>query len=100
MPGNREERPVGPLVESWSECARPVRSSIVGTWGRLEPLDTAKHGHDLFAAVDGCGVVLCGLDLRLGARIVGLVHGRFAHLGNSTGTGGGLWRTLRAVCRP
>ena len=32
----------------------------------------------LFAAVDGCGVVLCGLDLRLGARIVGLVHGRFA----------------------
>jgi len=41
------------LVEGWSECARPVRSSIVGTWGRLEPLDTAKHGHDLFAAVDG-----------------------------------------------
>ena len=53
MPGNREERPVGPLVEGWSERARPARATIAGTYGRLEPLDTAKHGHDLFAAVDG-----------------------------------------------
>lgn len=53
MPGYREDRPVGPLVDGWSERARPVRASIAGTWGRLEPLDTARHGDDLFAAVDG-----------------------------------------------
>lgn len=53
MPGRREERPVGQAVGGWSECARPARATITGTWGRLEPLDTAKHGKDLWAAVDG-----------------------------------------------
>jgi len=53
MPGTREERPVGPLVEGWSERARPVRATITGTHGRLEPLDTAKHGADLWAAIEG-----------------------------------------------
>ncbi len=53
MPTRNEERPVGPIVEGWAECARPVRSTIQGNWGRLEPLDTARHGHDLWAAVDG-----------------------------------------------
>ncbi|TBW40773.1 N-acetyltransferase [Siculibacillus lacustris] len=53
MPGHNDERPVGPLVEGWSERARPVRGTIAGNWGRLEPLDAARHGHDLFTAVDG-----------------------------------------------
>ncbi|MER2606145.1 MAG: GNAT family protein [Siculibacillus sp.] len=53
MPGNREDRPVGPAVQGWSERARPARAGISGVWGRLEPLDTARHGADLFAAVDG-----------------------------------------------
>ena len=53
MPGNREERPLGPLVEGWSERARPARATIAGTWGRLEPLSAAKHGADLWAAVVG-----------------------------------------------
>lgn len=53
MPANREERPVGPVVEGWSERARPVRSTIAGTWGRLEPLDAKKHGHELWVAVEG-----------------------------------------------
>lgn len=53
MSGRREERPVGPAVDGWSECSRPARATIEGVWGRLEPLDTAKHGKDLWAAVDG-----------------------------------------------
>lgn len=53
MPGHREERPVGPAIPGWSECARPARAGIEGAWGRLEPLDTAKHGHDLWVAVEG-----------------------------------------------
>ena len=53
MPATRDDRPVGPAVEGWSECSRPVRATISGTWGRLEPLDTAKHGHDLWEAVEG-----------------------------------------------
>ncbi len=53
MPATREERPVGPAVEGWSERARPVRSTIAGTWGRLEPLDAGKHGADLWAAIVG-----------------------------------------------
>jgi RimJ/RimL family protein N-acetyltransferase len=53
MAGTREERPIGPIVEGWSERARPARATIVGTWGRLEPLSAAKHGADLWAAVKG-----------------------------------------------
>jgi RimJ/RimL family protein N-acetyltransferase len=53
MSAKNEERPVGPAVEGWSECARPARATIPGTWGRLEPLDSARHGHDLWSAVVG-----------------------------------------------
>ena len=53
MPASREERPVGPLVEGWSERARPTRATIAGVYGRLEPLDATKHGDDLWAAVAG-----------------------------------------------
>jgi RimJ/RimL family protein N-acetyltransferase len=53
MPGNNEERPVGSMLQGWSERARPARATVTGVWGRLEPLDTAKHGHDLWTAVDG-----------------------------------------------
>lgn len=53
MPATREDRPVGPAVEGWSECARPARATIVGAWGRLEPLDAARHGADLWAAIEG-----------------------------------------------
>ena len=53
MPATREERPVGPAVEGWSERARPVRATIAGVYGRLEPLDAKKHGDDLWAAIEG-----------------------------------------------
>ena len=53
MAGNTKERPVGATLEGWSERARPMRATIAGTWGRLEPLDTARHGHDLWTAIEG-----------------------------------------------
>ncbi len=53
MPGKNDERPVGATLQGWSERARPVRGTIAGTWGRLEPLDAAEHGHDIWQGVAG-----------------------------------------------
>lgn len=35
---------------NWSSRPRPVRAALVGRYCRLEPLDPARHGDDLFAA--------------------------------------------------
>ena len=53
MAQKNEERPVGVALSGWSERARPARASLAGRWGRLEPLDAARHGHDLWAAIEG-----------------------------------------------
>lgn len=36
-------------LNAWRPCPRPVREPIDGRYVRLEPLDTARHGDDLFA---------------------------------------------------
>jgi len=42
--------PVGPLLADATPAPRPERVVLEGRFCRLEPLDAAKHGDDLFAA--------------------------------------------------
>ncbi|TNE67163.1 MAG: N-acetyltransferase [Alphaproteobacteria bacterium] len=46
-------------LHTWAACARPGNTALVGHYARLEPLDWAKHGTGLHAAV--CGPDRAGL---------------------------------------
>jgi RimJ/RimL family protein N-acetyltransferase len=37
-------------LHDWQPCPRPQRIALTGRWCRLEPLEPARHGDDLFAA--------------------------------------------------
>ena len=37
-------------LKTWTGCARPARVTLEGRYARLEPLDAARHGDDLFVA--------------------------------------------------
>jgi len=43
-------QPIGEPVPDWTPRQRPSRSPMVGRTCRLEPLDPARHGDDLYAA--------------------------------------------------
>ena len=43
-------------LQTWQPCPRPARIPLEGRYCRLEPLDPAKHGDDLFAASMAPGV--------------------------------------------
>ena len=43
-------QPIGRAVADWTPCPRPPRTAMEGRTIRLEPLDPAKHGDDLWAA--------------------------------------------------
>lgn len=43
-------QPIGWAVADWTPCPRPPRTPMEGRTIRLEPLDPAKHGDDLWAA--------------------------------------------------
>lgn len=47
---NHLGQPIGWPVPDWAPCERPPRSPIQGRYCRLEPLDVAAHGDDLWAA--------------------------------------------------
>jgi RimJ/RimL family protein N-acetyltransferase len=47
---NHLGQPIGFPVADWSPRARPPRSPIEGQYCRLEPLDGARHGAELFRA--------------------------------------------------
>ena len=42
-------------LKNWQPRPRPSRIALEGRWCRLEPLDPARHGDDLFAASMGPG---------------------------------------------
>jgi len=44
------QQPVGHPVPHWTPRARPPREPIAGQHCRLEPLDAARHGAELYAA--------------------------------------------------
>lgn len=44
------EQPIGAPVPEWAERPRPSRSPLEGTFCRLEPLDAALHGEQLYEA--------------------------------------------------
>ncbi|MCB1383123.1 MAG: GNAT family N-acetyltransferase [Notoacmeibacter sp.] len=37
-------------LKAWTGCARPQRMTLEGRYARLEPLEAARHGDDLFKA--------------------------------------------------
>ncbi len=43
-------------VTNWQRCKRPTRSTLVGKYCRLEPLDPKRHGDELFVASMAPGV--------------------------------------------
>ena len=43
-------QPVGPPLPDWRSPPRPPRTAMPGGWCRVEPLDPARHGADLWAA--------------------------------------------------
>jgi RimJ/RimL family protein N-acetyltransferase len=51
-PDPRTGQPVGPAVDA-SPAARPGAVVLKGRFGRIETLDPAKHGRDLWDAVEG-----------------------------------------------
>ena len=42
-------QPIGPALPEWRGATPPPRTPSVGRFCRLEPLDAARHGDDLFA---------------------------------------------------
>lgn len=46
-------RPVGPIVDPLPSGAKPDLRPLSGRWVRLDPLDVAHHGTQLFASFDG-----------------------------------------------
>ena len=49
---NAYGQPVGPPLPHWTPRRLPPRQPIAGRYCRIEPLDPARHGADLFAAYD------------------------------------------------
>lgn len=50
-PNNNEHgQPIGEPVPNWQGAKTPERTTLSGKFCRLEPLDTAKQGDDLFTA--------------------------------------------------
>lgn len=47
---NAYQQPVGPDLPQWSARPRPARTTLDGSHCRIEPLDAARHGDDLYAA--------------------------------------------------
>jgi RimJ/RimL family protein N-acetyltransferase len=47
---NQYGQPIGPAVDGWSARPRPQRTDMPGRYCRLEPVNAARHGADLFAA--------------------------------------------------
>lgn len=47
---NSLNQPIGPPLPGWSPRPVPSRTSLSGTYCRLEPLDAQRHAADLFAA--------------------------------------------------
>jgi RimJ/RimL family protein N-acetyltransferase len=47
---NKFGQPIGPAVDGWSPRLRPQRADMLGRYCRLEPVNTARHEADLFAA--------------------------------------------------
>lgn len=47
---NELGQPIGWAVPDWTSCERPSRTPMEGRSVRLEPLDPARHGDDLWAA--------------------------------------------------
>ena len=47
---NEYGQPIGAPVPGWSRRPVPGAVTLEGTYCRLEPLDVARHGHDLYAA--------------------------------------------------
>ena len=47
---NPADQPLGAPLPGWTPCPRPPRSPMEGRTCRIEPLDPAVHGADLFAA--------------------------------------------------
>lgn len=43
-------QPIGFLVADWKPAARPAHKLLTGRFCRLEPLNTARHAADLYAA--------------------------------------------------
>jgi RimJ/RimL family protein N-acetyltransferase len=40
-------------LENWKTASLPEAITLDGRWSRLEPLTAAKHGHQIWSAVDG-----------------------------------------------
>jgi RimJ/RimL family protein N-acetyltransferase len=47
---NHLGQPIGDIVPGWAPRPRPTPQALIGRWCRLEPLDPAGHGDDLFQA--------------------------------------------------
>jgi len=47
---NQLGQPIGFAVPNWVPAQMPPRSIMEGRWCRVEPLDVARHGAELFAA--------------------------------------------------
>ncbi|MFI8617007.1 GNAT family N-acetyltransferase [Acidovorax sp. NPDC077693] len=62
---NEYQQPVGAPLPGWSPRPRPARTVLEGHYGRLEPLDAARHASDLYAAYaqapDGRGWTYMGV---------------------------------------
>ena len=51
-PTNEHGQPIGEEVPGWTGCAWPERTTLAGTWVRLEPVEP-RHAEPLFAALGG-----------------------------------------------
>ena len=47
---NHLGQPIGFAVPDWMPARRPPRTAMQGRWCRVEPLEVARHGAELFAA--------------------------------------------------
>ncbi len=47
-----ERQPVGFPVPDWTAPPHPPRTPMAGQWCRVEPLESARHAVDLFAALE------------------------------------------------
>lgn len=50
MPANALGQPIGPSLPGWVPPSAPTRVTLTGRWCRVEPLDPARHGADLWLA--------------------------------------------------
>lgn len=47
---NRYGQPIGPATAAWSPRQRPSRTELAGRYCRLEPVNSQRHGADLYTA--------------------------------------------------